>query len=57
MEASQIELLFSLAKEINTQKRNKTKVRETLKSAKILKSTGKFYVQYGNLEKVVVPTK
>ncbi|MFA6058202.1 MAG: hypothetical protein WC756_08375 [Taibaiella sp.] len=57
MENNQIELLTSLAKKIKSQKKDRTKVVATLKSAKILTSNENFTSHYQNLKKVVAVSK
>lgn len=54
MEANQIKLLNSLAKEIGREKKVRSQIISTLQSAKILTKKENFTGHYSNLKKVVV---
>jgi len=57
MESKQIELLTILAKKIKTQRKVRTKIVESLQSAKILTKNGKFTAHYRTLNKVATVQK
>jgi hypothetical protein len=53
METNQIKLLEALAKAIKSEKKNRSEIVLTLKSAKIINSKENFTKHYSNLGKVV----
>lgn len=57
MESNQVKLLALLAKKIRSEKKDKTKIVGTLKSAKILTNSGNFTNHYPNLKKLVSASK
>lgn len=57
MEANQIKLLASLAKEIKAEKKDKASVAATLQSAKILTKQGNFTSKFSNLNRATSRTK
>lgn len=54
MEANQIKLLKSLAREIKSEKKDKEKVVASLHSAKILTKRGNFTGKFSNLNRIAV---
>ena len=57
MKANQVKLLISLAREIKTEKKEKSRVVATLQSAKILTKNGNFTSKFSNLNRALVNTK
>lgn len=54
MKTNQVKLLASLAKKIEKEKKERSKIILTLQSAKILTKSENFTGHYSNLERVVV---
>ncbi len=57
MKINQVKLLFSLAKEIKSEKKEKAKTIASLKSAKILTKQGNFTGKFSNLNRAIVSSK
>ncbi len=57
MEVNQVDLLASLAKEIQSEEKDRAKIVATLRSAKIITIHENFTEHYSNLKKVVAVVK
>ncbi len=57
MEVNQVVLLTSLAKEIKSEKKDRSKIVSTLRSAKIITKDENFTEHFSNLKKVVSVVK